>query len=52
MLGYAAGFIGATVSLHVLGVAVGTWFARANQARVRQVSGSVIALTGAALLFF
>jgi urease accessory protein len=52
MLGYAAGFIGATVLLHVLGVGIGTWFARANQTRVRQVSGSLIALTGAALLFF
>jgi len=51
MLGYAAGFIGATVLLHVLGVGVGSWFARADQTRIRQVSGSLVALTGAALLF-
>jgi urease accessory protein len=51
ILGYAAGFICATVSLHLVGVAVGMWFARANRAMVRRISGSFIALTGAALLF-
>ena len=46
---YAAGFVSATVLLHVLGVKAGMWLAHANQAATR-MSGTAIALTGAALL--
>jgi urease accessory protein len=49
--GYATGFICATVLLHMLGVAFGVWLARPDRSMVRQVGGSLVALTGAALLF-
>jgi len=52
MAGYAAGFVGATIALHMFGVAVGVRLDRSDQTMIRQLGGSLIAVTGAALLFF
>lgn len=53
---YAAGFVGATVALHLLGVAAGAWLARhaaqRSQWQIQRVTGSLIAVTGTALLLF
>ena len=49
MASYAVGFVGATVLLHVLGVRLGMWLAQTSQAAT-QIGGTVIALTGAAML--
>ncbi len=53
---YAAGFVSATVTLHVLGVAAGALLARqatpGAQVQVGRVAGSLIAVTGAVLLLF
>lgn len=52
---YAAGFVSATVILHVLGVAAGVLLVRGARqgvhGSVSRAAGSLIALTGAVLLF-
>jgi urease accessory protein len=52
VLSYGSGFIGATVLLHLTGVAGGTLLARTTHGAVLQFGGSVIAAAGAALLIF
>jgi len=53
---YAAGFVSATVALHALGIAAGILLARharqESQMQIGRVAGSLIALTGTALLLF
>jgi urease accessory protein len=47
---YIAGFVGATVILHLIGLGVG-WASRGQSVRFAQWAGSAIAVAGAALMF-
>ena len=48
---YAAGFVGATVCLHLTGLAIGLLGQRWSSGRITRLGGSAIAISGLALLF-
>jgi urease accessory protein len=51
MIPYASGFMGATLALHAVGIAVGAWSnRRTHRGQYVQTMGSLIALAGAAML--